>query len=471
MLSLVPVDPFKAIPTKPSVESAGCVAGATIFVSIVPAFFIVELVFPNIPVDFLACRLIVAPLLFVASEPITATPTAPSPFPVIVPLFVTSDLTVPLASPNIPVEFVPFRVIVAPLLFVAIEPFTAIPTAFSLFPVILPLFVIVDLVEFSFSPNIPVEFAPFRVIVAPLLFVAIEPFTAIPTAFSLFPVISPAFVIVELASPNIPVEYAVPRIIWPVVSFVAVEAFTAIPTIPSSVVVGVAVFVSIFPALLTVEPASPNIPVDFFAVKFIVAFLLFVALESLTAIPTAPSPLPLIVPLFVNVDLVEPTAKPNIPVEFAPLRVIVAPLLFVAVEAFAAIPTAFCLSPVILPAFVNVELASPYIPVEKSVPKLIVPVVSFVPVEAFKDIPTKPSSAFVGLTTVVSIFPALLTIESLFPIIPADLNADKVITPVVLEFVISDFSPNIAAEPCLVTLILALFSTTELVLVPVLFFA
>ena len=160
MLSLVPVDPFKAIPTKPSVESAGCVAGATIFVSIVPAFFIVELVFPNIPVDFLACRLIVAPLLFVA-----------------------------------------------------IEPFTAIPTAFSLFPVILPLFFIVDLVEFSFSPNIPVEFAPFRVIVAPLLFVAIEPFTAIPTAFSLFPVISPAFVIVELASPNIPVEYAVPRII------------------------------------------------------------------------------------------------------------------------------------------------------------------------------------------------------------------------------------------------------------------
>ena len=407
MLSLVPVDPFKAIPTKPSVESAGCVAGATIFVSIVPAFFIVELVFPNIPVDFLACRLIVAPLLFVASEPITATPTAPSPFPVIVPLFVTSDLTVPLASPNIPVEFVPFRVIVAPLLFVAVEPFTAIPTDFSLFPVILPLFVIVDLVEPLFSPNIPVE-------------------------------------------------NAVPKIIWPVVSFVAVEALTAIPTKPSSVVPGFAVLVSIVPAFVTIEPTSPNIPVDFLAVKFIVAPLLFVALESLTAIPTAPSPLPLIVPLFVKADLVEPTAKPNIPVEFIPLRVIVAPLLFVAVEAFAAIPTAFCLSPVILPAFVNVELASPYIPVEKFVPKLIVPVVSFVPVEAFKDIPTKPSSAFVGLTPVVSIFPALLTFESLFPIIPADLKADKVITPVVLKFVISDFSPNIAAEPCLVTLILAL---------------
>ena len=361
-------------------------------------------------------------MLFVASEPITATPTVPSPIPVIVPLFVTSDLTVPLASPNIPVEFVPFRVIVAPLLFVAVEPFTAIPTDFSLFPVILPLFVIVDLVEPLFSPNIPVE-------------------------------------------------NAVPKIIWPVVSFVAVEALTAIPTKPSSVVVGFAVLVSIFPASVTVEPTSPHIPVDFLAVKFIVAPLLFVALESLTAIPTAPSPLPLIVPLFVNVDLVEPTAKPNIPVEFTPLRVIVAPLLFVAVEAFAAIPTAFCLSPVILPAFVNVELASPYIPVEKSVPKIILPVVSFVPVEAFKDIPTKPSSAFVGLTPFISIFPALLTFESLFPIIPADLKADKVITPVVLEFVISDFSPNIAAEPCLVTLIANLFSTTELVLVPVLFFA
>ena len=124
-----------------------------------------------------------------------------------------------------------------------------------------------------------------------------------------------------------------------------------------------------------------------------------------------------------------------------------------------------------LPAFINVELASPYIPVEKSVPKVIVPVVSFVPVEAFKDIPTKPSSAFVGLTPFISIFPALLTFESLFPIIPADLKADKVITPVVLEFVISDFSPNIAAEPCLVTLIANLFSTTEFVLVPVLFFA
>ena len=422
MLSLVPVDPFKAIPTKPSVESAGCVAGATIFVSIVPAFFIVELVFPNIPVDFLACRLIVAPLLFVASEPITATPTAPSPFPVIVPLFVTSDLIVPLFSPNIPVEFVPLIVIVAPLLFVAVEPFTAIPTDFSLFPVILPLFVIVDLVEPLFSPNIPVE-------------------------------------------------NAVPKIIWPVVSFVAVEALTAIPTKPSSVVPGFAVLVSIVPAFVTIEPTSPNIPVDFLAVKFIVAPLLFVALESLTAIPTAPSPLPLIVPLFVKIDLVEPTAKPNIPVEFIPLRVIVAPLLFVAVEAFAAIPTAFCLSPVILPAFVNVEFTSPYIPVEKSVPKLIVPVVSFIPVEAFKDIPTKPSSAFLGLTPFISIFPALLTFESLFPIIPADLKADKVITPFVLEFVISDFSPNIAAEPCLVTLIANLFSTTELVLVPVLFFA
>ena len=103
-------------------------------------------------------------MLFVASEPITATPTVPSPVPVIVPLFVTSDLTVPLASPNIPVEFVPFRVIVAPLLFVAVEPFTAIPTDFSLFPVILPLFVIVDLVEPLFSPNIPVENAVPKII-------------------------------------------------------------------------------------------------------------------------------------------------------------------------------------------------------------------------------------------------------------------------------------------------------------------
>ena len=160
MLSLVPVELSKTIPTKPS----SVVVGVTVFVSIVPALLTVEPAFPNIPVDFLACKLIVAPLSFVAVESLTATPTVPSPVPVIVPLFVTSDLTVPLASPNIPVEFVPLRVIVAPLLFVAVEPFTAIPTDFSLFPVILPLFVMVDLVEPLFSPNIPVENAVPKII-------------------------------------------------------------------------------------------------------------------------------------------------------------------------------------------------------------------------------------------------------------------------------------------------------------------
>ncbi len=284
----------------------------------------------------------------------------------------------------------------------------------------------------------------------------------------------PIFVIVDLFepsfSPNIPVEYAVPKFIAPL--FVPVEAFNAIPTKPSSILLGRVVFVSIVPALLTTEPAFPNIPVELFSINVIVAPPLFIAVELSAAIPTAPTPFPLIVPLFVNVDLFEPTANPNIPVEFAPLNVIVAPLLFVAVEALAAIPTAFCLFPLIVPAFVNVEVFSPYIPVEKSVPKVIVPVVSFVPVEAFNEIPTNPSSAFKGLTVVVSILPALLTFESLFPIIPAVLLADNTIpfVPVPL-FVIVDFSPNIPAELSLLTVIIPLFVTIELVFVPALFLA
>ena len=64
---------------------------------------------------------------------------------------------------------------------------------------------------------------------------------------------------------------------------------------------------------------------------------------------------------FVSFNSVE-LSSPNIPVEFLALKVIV--FLLVTVEAFPAIPTAEALSPVILPSFVNVELFSPNIPVE-----------------------------------------------------------------------------------------------------------
>jgi len=62
----VPVDAFKAIPTNPSVESTGCVVGARVF--IVPAFVTVEPALPKIPVDFIPCKVIVAPLTFVTVD-------------------------------------------------------------------------------------------------------------------------------------------------------------------------------------------------------------------------------------------------------------------------------------------------------------------------------------------------------------------------------------------------------------------
>ena len=194
------------------------------------------------------------------------------------------------------------------------------------------------------------------------MLVTTEAFPAIPTVENLSPVIVPSFVNVELFSPNIPVENFVAIFIFPLEVFVAVESFSAIPTKPSNVLVGDAVFNSIVPAFITVDLAFPNIPVDLFDIKFIVAPLLFSAVELSVAMPTAPTPFPFITPLLVNVDLSEPMANPNIPVESTPLKVIV-PVL-VAVEALVAIPTAFCLFPLIVPAFVNVDLTTPYIPVE-----------------------------------------------------------------------------------------------------------
>ena len=213
-------------------------------------------------------------------------------------------------------------------------------------------------------PKIPVDFIPCKVIVAPLSFFTVDLSEAIPTipAISLAPVIFPAFSIVELASPKIPVEWAVPNFISPVEVFVPVDAFKAIPTNPSVEFVGTAVFVSIVPAFVTIEPFLPNIPVDPFPSSTIDFPELFVAFEPSTAIPTVEPFTPLIVPLFTTFDLVVPLASPNIPFEFAPFNVIVA--LFVALEPFAAIPTALSAVPVIFPAFVNIELFSPNIPVE-----------------------------------------------------------------------------------------------------------
>ena len=248
-------------------------------------------------------------------------------------------------------------------------------------------------------------------------FVTVEAFPAIPTLFSLVPVIIPLFVNIEVASPNIPVENFVPNIIFPVATFIPVEAFRAIPTRPSSILDGIAVLVSIVPAFVTVDPAAPNIPV-----------------------------------------------------EVTPFKVIVLPLAFVAVESLTAIPTALFFFPSIVPLFVNVDLATPFIPVECAVSKIILPL--FVPVEAFSDIPTKPSEEPDGVAVLVSILPVLLTTELLFPIIPTVLLALKTIPSVPDPlFVIVDFSPKIPAEPSLLTLIILVFFTTDLVFAAPLFWA
>ena len=65
----------------------------------------------------------------------------------------------------------------------------------------------------------------------------------------------------------------------------------------------------------------------------------------------------------------------------------------------------------------------------------------------------------------VSILPVLLTTESFFPIIPAVFLAVKTIPSFVPTplFVIVDFSPKIPAEPSLLTLIILVFFTTDLV--------
>ena len=285
--------------------------------------------------------------------------------PVIFPAFVNVEL----ASPNIPVEWAVPNFISPVVSFVPVEAFKAIPTnpsvefaGTAVLVSINPAFVTVE----PALPKIPVEPFPFKVILAFWILVASEPITAIPTTLSLFPVILPLFVITDFFvpsfSPNIPVENAVPNFISPLVSFVPVDAFKAIPTNPSVEFVGTAAFVSIVPALLTVEPALPKIPVEPFPSNTIDFPALFVALEPSTAIPTVEPFTPLIVPLFTTFDLVVPLASPNIPFEFAPFNVIVA--LFVALEPFAAIPTALSAVPVIFPAFVNVELFSPNIPVE-----------------------------------------------------------------------------------------------------------
>ena len=289
--------------------------------------------------------------------------------PVIFPAFVNVEL----ASPNIPVEWAVPNFISPLVSFVPVDAFKAIPTnpsfeveGTAVFVSIVPALLTVE----PTLPNIPVEPFPFNVILAFWILVASEPITAIPTTLSLFPVILPLFVITDFFvpsfSPNIPVENAVPRVISPPVSFVPVEAFKAIPTNPSvedvGCVAGATIFVSIVPTLLTVEPFLPKIPVEPFPSNTIDFPALFVALEPSTAIPTVEPFTPLIVPLFTTFDLVVPLASPNIPFEFAPFNVIVA--LFVALEPFAAIPTALSAVPVIFPAFVNVELFSPNIPVE-----------------------------------------------------------------------------------------------------------
>ena len=69
---------------------------------------------------------------------------------------------------------------------------------------IVPLLVNVDLSEPTVNPNIPVESIALKVIV-PVL-VAVEALVAIPTAFCLFPFIVPSFVNIDLATPYIPVE-------------------------------------------------------------------------------------------------------------------------------------------------------------------------------------------------------------------------------------------------------------------------
>ena len=64
----------------------------------------------------------------------------------------------------------------------------------------------------------------------------------------------------------------------------------------------------------------------------------------------------------------------------------------------------------------------------------------------------------------VSILPVLLTTESFFPIIPAVFLAVKIIPSVPVPlFVIVDLSPRIPAEPSLLTLIILVFFTTDLV--------
>ena len=73
----------------------------------------------------------------------------------------------------------------------------------------------------------------------------------------------------------------------------------------------------------------------------------------------------------------------------------------------------------------------------------------------------------------VSILPVLLTTESFFPIIPAVFLAVKTIPSFVPTplFVIVDFSPKIPAEPSLLTLIILVFFTTDLVFAVPLFWA
>ena len=130
------------------------------------------------------------------------------PFLTYIPADISSFVVIELSfsmlalSPNIPAD-VFFSVIIVPL-FVAFKlELEYIPTDSSSFVIIFPV-VSFNKVELFF-PNIPVAFLPFKVIIFLLVTVELSP--AIPTIYSLLvPVIFPSFVNCEFASPYIPVE-------------------------------------------------------------------------------------------------------------------------------------------------------------------------------------------------------------------------------------------------------------------------
>ena len=148
-----------------------------------------------IPAD--AFPLIRIVFLFVALECSTYIPADSSSVVVIEFVFSSSPLL-----PNIPADFFFFVEIVPLFWALLVFDLEKIPTEASSSTVIFPV-VSFNKVEL-FSPNIPVELFPSKVIIC--LFVTIEALPAIPTFFSWFPVIFPSFFTVEAAAPNIPVE-------------------------------------------------------------------------------------------------------------------------------------------------------------------------------------------------------------------------------------------------------------------------